>query len=576
MKILKKSEAEKINISKKNNLEEWCKRNNRLDLLEEWDYEKNDIGPYEISYGSNKPVYWICKNHHSYEKDIHNRTSKNTGCAYCSNQKILPGYNDFKTWCKKNNREELLIEWDYEKNIVKPTEISYSSREPIWWKCEKQHSYDIRLKERTLRNYSCPYCSNHRILKGFNDFKTWCMENDKEYLLKEWDYEKNEMNPDEIVYTHSNKIWWTCECGHSYHAMLSSRILNNTGCTYCTNQKVLTGFNDFASWCIKNDKQYFLKEWDYVKNTIKPTKVMRGNKDKFWWICEKGHSYQSSLNSRTSRNSGCPYCSNNKVLEGYNDFKTWCKQNNREELIVEWDYIMNKLKPTEVIKGNRGKIWWTCRNHQSYPSSTHDRIRGKGCPICQNRRVLKGYNDFETWCKQNNRKALLEEWDYTTNTIKPAEITYGSRANIDWICKDCGCKWNSNLKNRTINRAGCPHCNQSKGEKKITEYFLSHSIKFKPQYKFINCKNKNLLSYDFAIFINRKILLVEYDGEQHFRPVAFNGKMDDAKKQFAIIKKRDKIKTKFSIDNDIPLLRIPYTKFNDIEELLEDFIKRYE
>ena len=63
-------------------LREWCIQNNRLDILKEWDYEKNtEYSPNEISRGVNTKVCWkccVCK--HSYYQSVSSKTTKNYGC----------------------------------------------------------------------------------------------------------------------------------------------------------------------------------------------------------------------------------------------------------------------------------------------------------------------------------------------------------------------------------------------------------------------------------------------------------------------------------------------------------------
>jgi very-short-patch-repair endonuclease len=68
---------------------------NRLDLshpniLGEWDYKKNkDIKPCDVAFNSNKKVFWICENNHSWEQGVSSRTGtryKNrveTRCPTC-------------------------------------------------------------------------------------------------------------------------------------------------------------------------------------------------------------------------------------------------------------------------------------------------------------------------------------------------------------------------------------------------------------------------------------------------------------------------------------------------------------
>ena len=57
---------------------------------------------------------------------------------------------------------------------------------------------------------------------------------------------------------------------------------------------------------------------------------------KVWWICSKGHSYQSTIANRTN-GKGCPYCSGNKILKSYNDLATLAPN-----LLKKWDYENNE------------------------------------------------------------------------------------------------------------------------------------------------------------------------------------------------------------------------------------------
>ena len=91
------------------------------ELLEEWDYEeneKNGISPEKMTLGSQKLVNWICSNGHKYTRSIYDRLHGRYKCPYCSKRIIKKGINDLAT-----TNPELLEEWDYEKNIVRPDEI---------------------------------------------------------------------------------------------------------------------------------------------------------------------------------------------------------------------------------------------------------------------------------------------------------------------------------------------------------------------------------------------------------------------------------------------------------------------
>ena len=122
------------------------------------------------------------------------------------------------------------------------------------------------------------------------------------------------------------------------------------------------------------------KEWDSDKNqAFSPDMVTAGSNEKVWWKCSFGHTWQALVCSR-ARGVGCPYCSNRKVLVGYNDLAT-----THPDIAAEWDYSQNgTITPKNITYGTTKKYWWICSNGHFYESSVEGRIRGRGCPICCN------------------------------------------------------------------------------------------------------------------------------------------------------------------------------------------------
>ena len=119
--------------------------------------------------------------------------------------------------------------------------------------------------------------------------------------------------------------------------------------------------------------------------------VTAGSSETVWWKCSLGHTWQALVSSRT-RGNCCPYCSNKRILAGYNDLLT-----THPAIAAEWDYSKNgTISPKEVSYGSTKKYWWICSNGHSYESPVEGRIRGRGCPICAGQKVLKGYNDLAT------------------------------------------------------------------------------------------------------------------------------------------------------------------------------------
>lgn len=112
---------------------------------------------------------------------------------------------------------------------------------------------------------------------------------------------------------------------------------------------------------------------------------------------------------------------------------------------------------------------------------------------------------------------------------------------------------------------GCPICFSSKGELRIYQYLMSKNIHFKRQVRFDSCKDKIALPFDFYV---NDTFLVEYDGIQHYHPVP----LFNSKDPFELRKIHDNIKTKWAKNHNIPLLRIPYTKYEEVEKILDNYL----
>ena len=110
--------------------------------------------------------------------------------------------------------------------------------------------------------------------------------------------------------------------------------------------------------------------------------------------------------------------------------------------------------------------------------------------------------------------------------------------------------------------------NRYKGPAKIEELLIKNNIPYSKEYIFTNCKYKNQLPFDFAIFQDDGLkCVIEYDGEQHFKFIPFWHKTE---KGFEEQQERDNIKTRYCEDNNIKLIRIPYTQYNNIELILQN------
>lgn len=242
---------------------------------------------------SHKRCWQICDNGHEWETTYARITRKN-GCPYCTNKKVLSGYNDVKSRFPKISQQ-----WNYEKNPLQPTQVLYGSHKKVWWICDKGHEWEAMIKERTIFHKNCPYCAGQKVLQGFNDIVTT-----HPAIIKEWNYTKNTNFPEFYNAGSRKKVWWVCDKGHEWEAIIKSRCLQNKKCPYCTGRKVLSGYNDLMT-----THPYLIREWNYRKNTLNPANISKGSNKKVWWVCDKGHEWEAMINSRTRINkTNCPVC----------------------------------------------------------------------------------------------------------------------------------------------------------------------------------------------------------------------------------------------------------------------------
>lgn len=457
-----------------------------------WDYEKNDelgIYPNKIKYNATKPlVWWKYDCGHSYQCSLYDKVIRNRckNCPICSNKILLKGKNDLLS-----QFPNLIVEWDYEKNDdLLPSEVLYGSNKYAWWKCKYGHSWKARICDRTRLNYGCPTCSGHSSLaeialllllkNNYIDVQSRVKISGLEYdifipslnLLIEyngWSWHKDKVFRDIKKYENAleNNYNYCCIIEHNKNdledinkSFLSiynfitvevsgKRSLYNI-CVNSLSKMYKLGFLDKLIIVDKNidfmAREYLNKmnfndsllvkrpdiavEWHPFKNgLLKPSQFSCGSNYKIWWLGKCGHEWEATICHRALRGDGCPICSSNKIVSGLNDLKTISP-----DLLCDWDYEKNKqygIFPDKIAPHSVIKAWWRCKNGHSYACSICNKQSGRGCPICANKVILKGYNDLASQCPDS-----LLYWDFDKNIIKPEEVYTHSIIDVNWFYKD--------------------------------------------------------------------------------------------------------------------------------------------
>jgi len=257
------------------------------------------------------------------------------------------------------------------------------------------------------------------------------------------------------------------------------------------------------------------------------------------------HEYKVRPNDFTQSKRRCPKCAGSIPLT-QSVFVERVKKLTNDEYSVLGDY-QNVVTPI-LIKHN------VCGHEFKMRPSNFMNLNHR-CPKCSNIGDFKKVTPSEF--NQRFNETLGDEY-ILLDSYKNA------RASIKVRHEKCGYEYKVRPDNILYAGQRCPKCKESKGEQKISEILNGHNYVYKRQYKIKECRHKNPLPFDFAIFDNNRLLcLVEYQGEQHFRPVEYWG----GEKAFEEQKIRDKIKKDFCKQNKIMLIEIKYS-VKDIEGYL--------
>lgn len=222
-------------------------------LQKEWNYSLNShLDINKLSSGSAIEAIWICEKGHEYPMPIYKRT-QGRGCPYCSNTKILAGFNDLAT-----THPELAEQFDLELNDgITPSEIFYGTKKQFFWKTNCNHTWKVNPSRRAQAKNNCPTC-----FKNIPNGKSLALRKD---LLEEYAYDLNVLRPEEISLNSSLSVWWRCkEKEHVWEAVVYSRTgTSNAKCKRCSGSSPVS------------EAEVLITE--YIKS-IEPSEVLSSNR----------------------------------------------------------------------------------------------------------------------------------------------------------------------------------------------------------------------------------------------------------------------------------------------------------
>ena len=356
-------------------------------IAKEWHPTKNgDLTPQDVTVGSNKKVWWLCEKGHEWKTSVVHRSNGNR-CPKCfgESKTSFPEqaiFFYFRQVTTAYNR--YLIEPKTEIDIYLP-----EYRIGIEYDGAYFHKGDAARQREKHKQEKLNLLSI--ILVRVREIE----DQASDYTI----YAKNGANDDELTKTIKDLLSLVCRIAKT---SLNVDINVRRDRSKIYEQYVLSEKEN--SLAVANPK--LASDWHPSKNReMLPEYVSANSNKKVWWICEKGHEWEATVNSR-SRGAGCPYCAGLCAIVGINDLTTV-----DPKLAVQWHPTKNgNLLPQDVMANSNKKVWWLCENGHEWETTVSARSRGRNCPICSGHKVLIGYNDVGT----KNPK-LASTWHPTKN-----------------------------------------------------------------------------------------------------------------------------------------------------------------
>lgn len=382
--------------------------------------------------------------------------------------------------------------------------------------------------------------SDHKIT--FQDVQDLFAEREYILLSDETEYKNQSSKMRYLCPKHIDKGELKIDYGH---------LKQGRGCYYCGRERTETSRNTKVT--SKDDKELCeVKGFEYVR-----TEKIDGVYTIFFYCPKhKDLGIQSMRRGNMNRDSvnGCQYCIGRNL-------PNWYIKKEIEDKYPQYNVVSDYI-------GMSKSLTCYCKKHNATFTHAAKYIfyEGRGCKDCEHERRSSA-------CRLPDEVIVqrVHEANPDIEIISLDNYTTGE-SHIPLRCKKCGYEWHSPYSSVIVNQTQCPACSWGyKGEQQLIKILSSLNLKFKPQYIIDECKNKRALPFDNSLLDedDKLICLFEYYGEQHYSPIEYFG----GEEKFKDTIYRDGIKQNYCKEHNIPLLIIPYWEYDNMDNLVQDFIK---
>ncbi len=265
------------------------------------------------------------------------------------------------------------------------------------------------------------------------------------------------------------------------------------------------------------------------------------------------------------KGSGCPLCAK-PLMSRKKEIKDFIKKVNKL-YNNNFDYSL-----VDLFDNISSKVQIKCIKHNLiFTQSFRAHIKGAGCKQCikENHQIKLFKTDPQNHFIIKASKVHGDKYDYSKSNY----VKRNSKVTI--YCKEHKHYFNQTPDDHYKGITGCALCykSTSKGERKISLWLTNNNIIFEREKTFKSCKRNKYGIMRFDFYVPLYNLLIEYDGRQHFELDSNKQWSGSAEEKLKNTIERDFFKTKWANENNYNLLRIPYTQFKNIDNILKEYMR---
>ena len=444
---------------RRSNIEEFIKKAKDIHG-DTYDYSK-----YNYVNSHTKGII-ICKTHGEFTQHAGNHL-QGKGCDYCGTERTAnirrKPFDKFIQQSKNIHGDT----YDYSK-------VSYiNSNTKVTIICKTHGEFQQTPAKHNLAKQGCPICGG--------SYKS----NTEEFITKAKEIHGDIYDYSKVEYI-NNKTNVIIICKkHGEFQQTPHKHLSKSGCNYCGTDHTAEIRRKPISEFIEESKNTHGDKYDYSK-----VEYINGN-TKVIIICKKHGEFPQTPNSHIQGN-GCSKCAGQYVpsTEEYIE---------KAKEIHGDNYDYSKVNYTKA----KDKIIITCKIHGDFETEAYHHSTGVGCSKCAGKYSPNTEEYIEKAIQKHGNK-----YDYSN-----VEYING-KTNIIIICKKHG-EFSQNAQSHLCGH-GCPIC-VNKTEAKLYEKLITIYSTLQTQFKQDWCKKQLCLPFDFCIPEYK--IIIELDGEQHFRQV---------------------------------------------------------